>query len=257
MAPISTTFLASQASPSAVLSSATLEDPATLQSEIRNYPLIGIGLALWTAVCVVTICIWLGRSRRRGEGTHWIAGDEKGSLRKRTVWCRHHSSGKPHGESSQSSLPSLAPNVLPGLGLPIVAEKVPTITITPASVVSPPRMPKPARSRGRMPSSSPRLVQFSPHTPTILSAPHATPVVPTFGNASAGGTPFWAPAWALQAAEARANLKGAPSAASPTLSPATPSSTWSPLTPDIDFPEVPAEIVARIRREPVPMFVGA
>ena len=254
MAPIPTTPLAAQASQAAsTASTAAVEDSAALQSEIRNYPLIGAALAFWTVICVIAICVWLGRARHNGAGTHWIPESDKGSLRKRTVWRKHRSSDKYHGESHQPSPLPLAPNAFLGLGLPITSEKVPTITITPVSVVSPPRMPKPTRSRT---TSCPRLVQFSPHTPTILSAPLATPIVPTFGNVSVGGTPFWAPAWALQAAEARANLKAAPSLASPTLSPATPSETWSPLTPDIDFPEVPAEIVARIRREPLPMFMG-
>ena len=213
MAPISTTLLTAQASQAAsAASTAAAEDSVALQSEIRNYPLIGAALALWTVICVIAICVWLGRARHNGAGTHWIPEDDKCSLRKRTVWRKRRSSDKYHGESHQSSLPPLAPNAFLGLGLPIASEKVPTITVTPASVVSPPRMPKPTRSRTTS-GSGPRLVQFSPHTPTILSAPLATPIVPTFGNVSVGGTPFWAPAWALQAAEARATLKAAQLAA--------------------------------------------
>ncbi|KAI0727003.1 hypothetical protein C8Q72DRAFT_842815 [Fomitopsis betulina] len=235
MAPISATFLAPQAT-STASASASVGDSATLLSEITNSPLIAITISVWAVVCVVAICIWLRRATRNGAGVHWIPADEKGSLRKRASWRKCRGSGKYHG-----------------LGLPVFTEKASFSMTTPEPATHPLRVPRPARIRT---VSTPRLVPLSPCTPTVVTSPPATPVFPIFGNTSTGGAPFWAPAWALQAAEARANIEATPAPASPTFSPTMPSSTWSPLTPDIDFPEVPPEIVARIRREPFPMFVG-
>lgn len=112
MAPISTTFLAPQAS-SVALASAAPEDPASLQSEISNYPLISITIIIWAVVCVVAICSWLGRGGRVGAGTHWLPEEEKGSLRKHTSWPKRRSSGKHYGKYPHSSLLTPVPNALP------------------------------------------------------------------------------------------------------------------------------------------------
>ncbi|KZT70534.1 hypothetical protein DAEQUDRAFT_764688 [Daedalea quercina L-15889] len=233
MAPTPSLFFTSEAfSPSAVSSAAAAaEDTAYMPSGTANYPLIGVGIAAWVIVCILVICIWLRRGKRSGAGSHWIDDEEKASKHERLLpafWRKDHGIGGQHG-----------------LGFPIPGEKASTVDIEAHAAF--PIAPKRART------TAPRLVHFSPRTPTILYAPPATPSYVLHGNVSAGGSCFWAPAWAVQAAEANAKAARSPSF-SPTPTPTLSTPSLSPSVYSVDFPEVPAEIVARIRREPLPMF---
>ncbi|KAH9926681.1 uncharacterized protein B0H18DRAFT_1118760 [Fomitopsis serialis] len=280
MAPITLPFHPGHAyatPPATSSAAAATEDAAFILTPGKSsYPLIDMGIAAWIVVCVVVICIWIERAKHGRAGQDLEDDGEKGP-------------GRVQLSSFMKSVLRRDGKGSYDRGRPTSGLKLDGAMFAKPQY-APPLTPKPAYT------PLPCLLHLSPPpAPTAaLSTPFATPSFSGHGNACAAGAHFWAPSWALKAAEANAKARAqteaprlpslsptmgsfsvsgmfspasayaqrSPSLRSPSPSPSsnrrTTPSTRKWTTPNscaIDFPEVPASIVARIRREPLPMLV--